>query len=105
MPSHRPLIDKFLYARRRHAHGPQYDYFDHWNRIGWTRLGDAEHSRAMAVLLSDGVGGSQWMEVGKANAKFVDLTDHVKEPVYTNDAGWGEFHCQGGSVSVWIQAM
>ena len=105
MPSHRPLIDKFLYARRHYAHGLQYDYFDHWNRIGWTRLGDAEHPNAMAVLLSDGIGGSQWMEVGKANAKFVDLTDHVKEPVYTNDAGWGEFHCQGGSVSVWIQAM
>jgi len=103
MPSHRSLIDKFLYARRHYAHGPQYDYFDHWNRIGWTRLGDAEHPNALAVLLSDGIGGGKWMEVGKPSAKFVDLTEHVKEPVFTNDAGWGEFQCQGGSVSVWIQ--
>ena len=73
------------------------------SRVGWTRLGDAEHPKAMAVLLSDGIGGGKWMEVGKPNAKFVDLTEHVREPVYTNDAGWGEFQCQGGSVSVWIE--
>jgi hypothetical protein len=23
--------------------------------------------------------------------------------VVTNDAGWGEFRCNGGSVSVWVQ--
>ena len=43
------------------------------------------------------------MEVRRPNARFVDLTEQVREPVYTNDAGWGEFHCQGGSVSVWIE--
>ncbi|HRX62892.1 MAG TPA: alpha-amylase [Candidatus Competibacter sp.] len=103
MPSHRTLIDKFLYARRHYAHGSQYDYFDHWNRIGWTRIGNAEFPKAMAVLLSDGPGGGKWMEVHKSNAKFVDLTGHVKEPVYTNEAGWGEFRCLDGSVSVWIE--
>lgn len=72
-------------------------------RVGWTRLGDAEHPRAMAVLLSDGIGGGTWMEVGKPNARFVDLTEHLRESVHTNDAGWGEFQCQGGSVSVWIE--
>ena len=57
----------------------------------------------MAVLLSDAQEGSKWMEVGRANARFTDLTEHVKEPVVTNDAGWGEFRCRGGSVSVWVQ--
>jgi alpha-amylase len=103
MPSHRWLVDKFLYARQHYAYGPQYDYFDHWNTIGWTRLGDEKHPKAMAVLMSDGPAGFKWMEVGKPNAKFVDLTEHVREPVYTNESGWGEFLCPGGSVSVWVQ--
>jgi alpha-amylase len=103
MPSHRWLVDRFLDARRRCAWGPQIDYLDHWNRVGWTRLGDEHHPKAMAVLLSDAHEGSKWMEVGRANARFTDLTEHVKEPVVTNDAGWGEFRCRGGSVSVWVQ--
>jgi alpha-amylase len=57
----------------------------------------------MAVLMSDGQDGTKWMDVGRANARFVDLTEHVKEHVTTNDAGWGEFRCNGGSVSVWVQ--
>jgi alpha-amylase len=104
MPSHRWLIDKFLYARQNYAYGPQYDYFDHSNTIGWTRLGDETHPKAMAVILSNGSEGFKWMEVGKPNTKFIDLTEHVREPVLTNDKGWGEFRCQGGSVSVWIEA-
>ncbi|HCK80033.1 MAG TPA: alpha-amylase [Candidatus Competibacteraceae bacterium] len=103
MPSHRALLDTLLHARRHYAHGAQYDYFDHWNRVGWTRLGSEKSSKAMAVLLSDGQGGGKWMEVRKANAKFVDLTGHIREPVYSNDAGWGEFQCLGGSVSVWVE--
>jgi alpha-amylase len=103
LPSHRWLIDKFLHARKHHAHGPQYDYFDHWNRVGWTRLGDETHPKAMAVLLSDALEGTKWMEVGRPHARFTDLTEHVREPVTTNEHGWGEFRCNGGSVSVWIQ--
>jgi alpha-amylase len=103
LASHRWLIDRFLHARRHYAWGPQYDYFDHWNRVGWTRLGDADHPKAMAVLLSDGPEGTKWMEVGKPNARFKDVTEHVEEPVVTNEHGWGEFRCNGGSVSVWLQ--
>ena len=57
----------------------------------------------MAVLMSDGPEGLKWMEVGKPDTKFIDLTGHIKEPVYTNEWGWGEFDCQGGSVSVWVE--
>jgi alpha-amylase len=103
MVSHRFLIDKFLYARRHYAYGDQYDYFDHANTIGWTRLGDAEHPKAMAVVMTNGSDGSKFMEVGKPNATFVDITEHIKEPIQTNENGWGEFRCNGGSVSVWVQ--
>lgn len=103
MPSHRWILDKLLYARSHFAYGNQYDYFDHFNTIGWTRLGDEDHPKAMAVLMSDGEAGTKWMEVGQPRAKFVDLTEHVKEPIYTNDWGWAEFRCNGGSVSVWVQ--
>ena len=103
MPSHRFLIDRFLHARKHHAWGPQIDYLDHWNRVGWVRCGDDQHPKAMAVLMSDGQEGTKWMDVGRSNARFVDLTEHVKEPVVTNESGWGEFRCNGGSVSVWVQ--
>jgi alpha-amylase len=104
MPSHRWLIDKFLHARREFAWGPQIDYFDHWNRVGWVRLGDKEHPKAMAVLLSDGPEGTKWMDVARPNSIFTDLTGHVKESVITNESGWGEFRCNGGSVSVWVES-
>lgn len=103
LDSHRWLIDKFLHARQNYAYGNQYDYFDDQNIIGWTRLGNPDHPKAMAVLMSDGPGGSKWMEVGKRNAIFHDLTEHIKEPVHTNGDGWGEFRCNGGSVSVWLE--
>lgn len=103
LDSHRWLIDKFLHARQNYAYGNQYDYFDDQNIIGWTRLGNQEHPKAMAVLMSDGPGGSKWMEVGKRNAIFHDLTEHIKEPVHTNGDGWGEFRCKDGSVSVWLE--
>ncbi|MEM9767136.1 MAG: alpha-amylase [Cyanobacteria bacterium P01_D01_bin.71] len=104
LASHQWIIDKLLSVRQHYAYGKQYDYFDHWDIIGWTRLGDgAAHPKAMAVLLSDGSGGSKWMEVGQPNAKFVDSTGHLPEPIYSNEWGWAEFRCGGGSVSVWVQ--
>ncbi|NJN85708.1 MAG: alpha-amylase [Leptolyngbyaceae cyanobacterium SL_7_1] len=103
MDSHRWMIDRFLFARQHFAYGAQYDYFDHPDVIGWTRLGTEQHPGAMAVIMSDGAGGSKWMEVGKPNTVFYDLTEHVKQPVHTNEYGWGEFHCNGGSVSVWVE--
>jgi alpha-amylase len=105
LDSHRWIIDRLLAARRDYAYGLQYTYFDHPNRIGWTRLGDAEHPQAMAVVMSNGVAGSKWMEVGKPLQTFVDITQHVTQPVVTNAYGWGEFGCNGGSVSVWVEQL
>lgn len=103
LASHKFLIDRFMFARNHFAYGPQYDYFNHRDIIGWTRLGTEAHPGAMAVIMSDGPGGSKWMEVGKPNTTFHDITEHIKEPVHTNEHGWGEFRCNGGSVSVWVE--
>ncbi|NCJ07428.1 alpha-amylase [Synechococcales cyanobacterium C] len=102
MDSHQWIIDKFLHARQTYAYGDQYDYFDHANTIGWTRLGDDEHPGGMAVLLSNSKEGFKWMEVGQPNRTYIDLTEHIAKPVTTNEQGWGEFHCPAGSVSVWV---
>jgi alpha-amylase len=101
MASHRYLIDVFLEARRACNHGPQYDYFDDPRWVGWTRLGTAEAPAPMAVLMSTGDEASKWMEVGRRDAIFRDVTGHVPEEVHTNADGWGEFRCRAGSVSVW----
>jgi len=101
--SHQWILDRFLFARKNFGYGAQYDYFDHPDIIGWTRLGSTRHPEAMAVILSNGPGGSKWMEVGKPNTAFYDLTEHMKDLVYTNQDGWGEFCCKGGSVSVWVE--
>jgi alpha-amylase len=102
LPSHRWLIDKFLYARKTYAYGDQYDYFDHPNTIGWTRLGNDENPGGMAVVLTNGSDGYKWMEMGQPDRTYIDLTEHIQEPVTTNEYGWGKFLCRGGSVSVWI---
>lgn len=102
MPSHRFLIDKFLWARQAYGFGDQHDYFDHVNTIGWTRLGNQAHPGAMAVIMSDGPAGQKWMNVHRPHTQFRDWTGHIKDVITTNDDGWGNFHCLGGSVSVWL---
>jgi len=99
---HKFLLDKFLFVRQTYAYGDQYDYFDHANTIGWTRLGNDEHPGGMAVVLSNGSDGTKFMEVGHPNCTYTDITEHINEPVITNDDGWGEFRCNAGSVSVWV---
>ncbi len=102
MDSHRFLIDKFLAARKTYGFGEQYDYFDHANTIGWTRLGDAEHLGGMAVVLSNGDDGIKHMEVKQPNRSYIDITEHITEPIVTNAEGWADFRCNAGSVSVWV---
>ena len=104
LQSHRSVLDRLLQARRDYAYGIQYDYFDHPNTIGWTRLGDLEHPASMAVIMGNGAAGTKWMEVGKPDTTYIDLTKTIATPVMTNADGWGEFCCQGGSVSVWVPA-
>lgn len=102
LDSHRWIIDKFLHARHTYAYGEQYDYFDHPNTLGWTRLGDDEHPGGMAVVLTNGDNGRKWMETGQPHQTYIDITEHVSDSITTNEKGWGEFSCTAGSVSVWV---
>jgi alpha-amylase len=103
MVSHKLLIDKFLAARKKYAHGPQKNYLNHWDIIGWTRLGDPMHPGSMAAIMSDGPGGVKWMDTGKPDTVYIDITGHRIEPVSTNQDGWGQFAVNSGSVSVWVE--
>ncbi|MBZ4683638.1 MAG: glycosidase [Fusobacteriales bacterium] len=97
------VIKKLIEARKLYAYGEQRDYLDNADIIGWTRLGDSEHPKAMATILTDANGGSKWMYVGKKNAKFIDYLGNRSDVIYSNAEGWAEFKVNGGSVSVWIE--
>jgi alpha-amylase len=42
------------------------------------------------------------MEIGQPNRTYIDITEHITEPITTNADGWAEFRCNVGSVSVWV---
>ena len=59
------MLSLLLKVRKYFAYGDQYDYFNHKNVIGFTRLGDYEHpDSGLAVVMSDARGGCVQMNVG-----------------------------------------
>jgi alpha-amylase len=90
-------------ARKLYAFGPQRDYFDHGNCIGWTREGNGVND-GCAVVLSNGDAGSKVMEIGKhySGMEFVDYLNKVESLVKINEEGLGQFKCNAGTVSVWV---
>lgn len=97
-------LEGLLMARRLYAYGHQRDYFDHNNCIGFTREGDNDHT-GCAVILSNGDAGFKDMEMGKryAGRTFVDILGNRQDEIKIDDNGFAEFHCNPGSVSVWIE--
>lgn len=89
--------------RQSHAYGRERDYFDDPDLIGLTREGSGAQD-GLALLCSDGPGGSKWMEVGAAHKgqTYVDALGHCSQKVVINQDGWGEFFTDGGSVSIWV---
>lgn len=102
MDTHQWLIDKFLFVRREYANCDQYDYLDHPNCIGWTRMEKKGEQLGVAVLISNADIGRKYMNTGSPETSYIDTTDHCDDTVTTNKDGWGEFHCKGRSVSVWV---
>lgn len=98
-------LPALITARKRFAYGPQHDYWDHPNTIGWTREGAEEiPGSGCAVLLTNGSEGHKWMYAGHQHAgkDFIDFLGHRSEEVRINADGWGQFFVNGGSVSVWV---
>ncbi|HCY75495.1 MAG TPA: alpha-amylase [Ignavibacteriales bacterium] len=102
MDKHQWLIDLFLKVRKNNAFGNQYDYFDHPNCVGWSRIGNDENPGGMAVILSNGDDSWKYMETGYPNTPYIDITNHIKDEIITSNDGWGEFRCNTKSVSVWV---
>lgn len=90
-------LQMLLLARKEYAYGGQRDYFDSANLVGWTREG------GMAVVMSNHIDGSIWMEIGEPGQIFTDLTGSCSGEVIINADGWGEFRTRGRSVSVWVR--
>lgn len=99
----RPLLDALLAARRDHAYGPQTDWFDDANLIGWTRAGDETHARGLAVVMSDAGGGVKRMRAGMPGAIFAEVTGTITGTVVVGNDGFGEFRCNDRSIAVWVQ--
>lgn len=108
--SGRRLIPKMMLARQSYAHGPQSDYLDEANCIGFTRHGNAVMSggAGLAVLMtSSGETKTKWMFVGKHHAgeRWTDLLGQVQGVVEINADGWGGFSTAPRLVSVWVNVV
>lgn len=96
-------LKKLIHLRSTHAYGTEHDYYDHFDIVGFTREGDCVEN-GLALLCSDGPGGSKRMYVGKQHAGqiYVDALGHRKERITISEDGCADFYVEGGSVSVWI---
>ena len=104
--SKKTILNKLLKLRKKYAYGVQHDYFDHPDVIGFTREGDAEHpDSGLAVIMSDGVGGTKRMYVGRqyAGCHFADVMGNAKYDIKIDDEGCGEFYVNRQGVAVWIK--
>ncbi len=102
------ILDILLNVRENYAYGEQNDYFNDNHLIGFTRVGDDEHPNSgVAVIMTNKLGGSIAMNVGKhlANAVLYDCTRSCSETVQIDNEGNGIFYCKDGSVSVWIKQV
>ena len=100
------LLDKLMKLRATKAYGPQHDYLDDPDCIGWTREGDEEHKDSgLAVVMSDGKGGTKRMYIGKhfAGAYFSDVMGNAKYNIKIDEDGCGNFYVNRGSVAVWVR--
>lgn len=101
-----PGLKTLLKLRKDYAYGTQHSYYDHPDIVGFTREGVAEKENSgLALLISDGPGGSKQMYVGKqfAGKTFYDKMEKCTEKVVIGEDGCGNFRVEGGSISVWIQ--
>lgn len=100
------ILDKLMKLRKNKAYGQQHDYFDDPNCVGWTLEGDEEHADSgLAVVMSDGTGGTKHMYIGKhfAGCHFSDALGNAKYNIKIDEEGFGDFYVNRDSVAVWVQ--
>ena len=95
-----PLLTRI---RASHAYGTEHNYYNDGNIVGFTREGDSQNN-GLALIVSDGPGGTKEMYVGQNHAGqvYVDALGKCKEEITISADGKGVFRVEGGSVSVWI---
>ncbi|WP_082629860.1 alpha-amylase [Olsenella massiliensis] len=96
-----PLL---MEIRRRFAYGPQHDFLDSPDLIGWTREGDDEHEASgVAVLLTDGEQSQAQMNVGASHAgETWRCVIGDEASVTIGDDGSATFSVGGGRLSVYL---
>lgn len=99
-------LPRLMQLRASHAYGAEHDYYDHDNIVGFTREGEG-NTDGLAVLVSDGPGGTKNMYAGSAHAGqiYVDALGNCPEEVTIGSDGKGNFRVEGGSISVWIPKL
>lgn len=106
LKSKKTILNKLLKLRKKYAYGAQHDYFDHPDVVGWTREGDEEHENSgLAVVMSDGTGGTKRMYVGRqfAGEHFADVMGNAKYDIKIDEEGCGEFYVNRQGLAVWIK--
>ena len=74
--------------------------------VGFTGEGDAEHENSgLAVIMSDGTGGTKRMYVGRqfAGCHFADVMGNAKYDIRIDEEGCGEFYVNRQGIAIWIK--
>lgn len=98
-------------ARKLYAHGPQSDYFERSDCIGWTRQGDSVAPDGCAVIMSwtqgtdfEHLAPCLKMNVGRqhANGIWTDVLGFDWSAVIIDKDGNGRFPCQRNSIACFV---
>jgi alpha-amylase len=93
-------LPKLVLARKLYAYGPQINYFDRADCVGWTRLGHESHSggAGLAVVMNAG-----WRTAHKRlSVRWTEILGRVETAVLIDRKGWGVFPVRPRSVGVWV---
>lgn len=100
-------LPALLRLRRENALGPEHDYFDHAQLLGFTREGEAgAPGSGLAFLCTNGDGGEKRMYVGAAHAgqRFRCVLGGQGD-VLIDGEGCGVFRVRGGGMSVYVPPL
>lgn len=97
-------LARLIKAREQYAYGPQDDYLDDRDCIGWVRHGNNEHPQGYAVILTDRDRNAKCMHAGceHAGEHYIDILENCHDTITVNQDGNAVFPVEAGSVSVWM---